>query len=73
VTFSSGFGAVDQVAFSHDADYLAGVVDNRNRTYALLKQKLRDVPDDRAFAYGNHGGNHHITGLHGQNSSLMHK
>ena len=34
---------------------------------------VRDVPDGRAFAYGNHGGYHHIAGLHGQNSSLIYR
>ena len=64
-TLGPGFCAMNQIALSHDADNLAGIVDDGNCAYAFLKQDLRYVPNSRAFAYGNHRGHHHITGLHG--------
>ena len=44
-----GFRAMDQIAFSHDADDLAGIVDNGNCTYAFLKQDRSRRPGRSRF------------------------
>jgi hypothetical protein len=57
-----------KIAFSYNADNLAEIVDDGNRTYAVFEQDLCDVPDGRSFPYGNYGRNHHIARLHDQAS-----
>jgi hypothetical protein len=67
--FSPGFRAVHQIAFSYNADNLADVVNDGNRTYAILEQDLCDVPYGRNLPYRNYGRNHHIARLHDHDSS----
>jgi hypothetical protein len=57
-----------QIAFSYNANNLAEIVDDGNRTYAVFEQDFCDFPDGRSFPYGNYGRNHHIARPHDQAS-----
>jgi hypothetical protein len=59
-----------QIAFGYDAHNPADMIDDRDRTYVLLKQDPCDFSNSRIFPYGNNGRNHHVARLHGPNSLL---
>jgi hypothetical protein len=52
--------APDQIAFAHDADKLAFLVDNGRRTDVIVQQDGGDFSNVRVNAHRNDVGDHHI-------------
>ena len=56
--------ASDQIAFAHDADKLAFLVDNGRRTDVIVEQDGGDFANARVNAHRNDVGDHHIRSFH---------